>query len=168
MFNFTKIEIKHFINMKQRCCVYNSPLGWLEFKTETDKLVALHFVDQPETKDHSLTPFENEIVKQLNAYFDKKKYHFNFPLAIEGTRFQKKIWEILTQIPKGSTASYLKVAQQYGNPQAVRAVARAIGKNPLLVIIPCHRVIGSDGSLIGYSGGISKKKALLAHEGYLR
>lgn len=154
--------------MNQRRCVYNSPLGWLEFTTEADKLVSLHFVNQPQIKDQFLTPFESEIIKQLKAYFDKKNYHFDFPLAIDGTRFQNKIWQILTQIPRGSTASYLKVAQHYGNPQAVRAVAQAIGKNPVLVIIPCHRVIGSDGSLIGYSGGLAKKKALLAHEGYLR
>lgn len=154
--------------MNPRHCVYKSPLGWFEFTTQKDKLVSLRFVNQPKNNNLSLTPFENEIIKQLKAYFEQKNYRFDFPLAVVGSRFQKKIWQIITQIPKGSTVSYLKVAQYYGNPQAVRAVARAVGKNPVLIIVPCHRVIGSDGSLIGYSGGLATKKALLAHEGYLR
>lgn len=154
--------------MNPRHCVYKSPLGWVEFTTQADKLVSLRFVNQPKNNNLSLTPFENEIIKQLKAYFEQKNYRFDFPLALVGSRFQKKIWQIITQIPKGSTVSYLKVAQYYGNPQAVRAVARAVGKNPVLIIVPCHRVIGSDGSLIGYSGGLATKKALLAHEGYLR
>ncbi len=154
--------------MKKRRCTYKSPLGWIEITTEKLNIVSIHFVNQPKEKGDSLSTFESDIIKQLKFYFEKKNYHFNFPMALQGTLFQKKIWAILREIPKGSTVSYLKVAQHFGNTQAVRAVAQAIGKNPVLIMIPCHRVIGSDGSLVGYSGGLANKKALLAHEGYLR
>jgi len=153
-------------DMGQISCTYNSPLGWLEITTEKDTILSLKFVPQPKKQIPYSSLFQKEIVKQLKAYFEHKNYDFNFKLSVSGTLFQKKVWAILKEIPQGSTISYLKIAQSYGNTKAVRAVAGAISKNPILILVPCHRVVGSDGSLVGYSGGLANKKALLTHEGY--
>jgi methylated-DNA-[protein]-cysteine S-methyltransferase len=91
---------------------------------------------------------------------------FNFKMNPQGTDFQKAIWNLLKELPFGSTISYLTLSRLYGNTKAVRAVAAAIGKNPILVAIPCHRVIGSDGTLVGYSGGLDRKETLLETEGF--
>ncbi len=152
--------------MEQTSCAFKSPFGWTEITTLKQAIVALEFVQNPKNLNVSFTPFQNEIIKQLENYFDKRNYHFNFKIAAKGTSFQKKIWSLLSKVPKGSTVSYLKIAQLYGNTKAVRAIAGAISKNPVLIIIPCHRVVGSDGSLVGYSGGLENKRALLDHEGY--
>ena len=105
-----------------------------------------------------------EPVKQLNAYFAGKLRHFDVPLAPEGTPFQSQVWRALCDIPYGETTSYGALAKQIGNPKAVRAVGLANGSNPISIIIPCHRVIGSNGSLVGYGGGLPIKQALLALE----
>lgn len=152
--------------MEQTSCAFKSPFGWIEITTLKQAIVALEFVQNPKKLNVSFTSFQNEIIKQLENYFDKRNYHFNFKIAAKGTSFQKKIWSLLSKVPKGSTVSYLKIAQLYGNTKAVRAIAGAISKNPVLIIIPCHRVVGSDGSLVGYSGGLENKRALLDHEGY--
>lgn len=152
--------------MEQTSCAFKSPFGWIEITTLKQAIVALEFDQNPKNLNVSFTSFQNEIIKQLENYFDKRNYHFNFKIAAKGTSFQKKIWSLLSKVPKGSTVSYLKIAQLYGNTKAVRAIAGAISKNPVLIIIPCHRVVGSDGSLVGYSGGLENKRALLDHEGY--
>ena len=105
-----------------------------------------------------------EPVKQLHAYFAGKLRSFDLPLAPEGTSFQSQVWRALCDIPYGETASYGEIAKRIGNPKAVRAVGLANGSNPIAVIIPCHRVIGSNGSLTGYGGGLPIKQALLALE----
>lgn len=105
--------------------------------------------------------------RQLMEYFSGKRKAFDLPLAITGTGFQKKVWEELRHIPYGKTLSYLGLSRQIGNVKAIRAVGHANGQNPLAIIIPCHRVIGSDGSLTGYAGGLWRKKWLLEHEGAL-
>lgn len=109
--------------------------------------------------------FEETLYKQLEEYFAGKRKTFNIKTNIEGTPFQKDVWKILQTIPFGETWSYLKVARIMGDEKKVRAVANAIGKNPILIIVPCHRVIGSDGKLHGFSAGLDLKKQLLEVEG---
>jgi methylated-DNA-[protein]-cysteine S-methyltransferase len=105
-----------------------------------------------------------EVVTQLNDYFEGKRTEFDVLLNPQGTDFQKKVWNGLLQIPHGKTMSYLELSKQLGDVKAIRAVASANGKNPLWIIIPCHRVIGTDGSLTGYAGGLWRKKWLLELE----
>ncbi|CAN5816502.1 hypothetical protein BH11MYX2_BH11MYX2_03350 [soil metagenome] len=102
--------------------------------------------------------------KQLAEYFASKRSTFDLPLAPDGTDFQRKVWRALETIPFGETWSYGELAKRIGNPTASRAVGAANGQNPLWIIVPCHRVIGADGSLTGYAGGMTAKKWLLAHE----
>lgn len=106
--------------------------------------------------------------QELGAYFRGELHKFTFPLRFEGTDFQKRVWRALLEIPYGKTLSYLELARQLGDEKAVRAVAAANGKNPLWIVVPCHRVIGSDGSLTGYAGGLWRKKWLLEHEGAIK
>ncbi len=103
-------------------------------------------------------------VNQLNEYFAGKRTNFDLPLKPKGTAFQQKVWQALLEIPFGKTMSYLELSKKLGDIKAIRAVAAANGKNPLWIIIPCHRVIGSDGSLTGYAGGLRRKEWLLRHE----
>ena len=105
-----------------------------------------------------------EPARQLQQYFEGKRNEFNIKLNPSGTGFQKKVWQELAKIPFGKTVSYLDIAKQLGDPKCIRAAASANGKNPLWVVIPCHSVIGSDGSLTGYAGGLWRKKWLLDHE----
>ena len=111
---------------------------------------------------------EGDILKKAAAYFAKDLRDFNLPLDPEGTTFQLEVWAALREIPYGETISYLDLAKAVGNPNAVRAVGLANGKNPLSIIVPCHRVIGSDGKLVGYGGGLPIKDALLKLEGALQ
>ena len=104
-------------------------------------------------------------VRQLTEYFDGQRKEFNLQLNPRGTEFQKRVWQHLSSIPYGSTVSYMTMAKDLGDVKAIRAVAAANGKNPLWVVLPCHRVLGSDGSLTGYAGGLWRKQWLLEHEG---
>ena len=112
-------------------------------------------------------PFLMEAVRQLRAYFARKLRDFDLPLDMQGTAFQKRVWKELEKIPYGETRSYMQVAVAAGAPQAVRAVGAANGSNPVPIVVPCHRVIGSDGKLTGYGGGLPLKKRLLELEGAL-
>ena len=105
-----------------------------------------------------------EAVTQLNDYFEGKRTDFDFKLNPKGTEFQQKVWKGLLEIPFGKTMSYLELSKKLGDVKAIRAVASANGKNPLWIVVPCHRVIGTDGSLTGYAGGLWRKKWLLEHE----
>lgn len=107
-------------------------------------------------------------VIELREYFDAKRTDFSFKLNPKGTNFQQKVWHELLNIPFGKTCSYLSLSKKLGDVKAIRAVASANGKNPLWIVIPCHRVIGSDGSLTGYAGGLWRKKWLLEHENPLK
>lgn len=118
-------------------------------------------VDEMEKKETELI---KEAVKQLNEYLDGKRKEFDIPLTPEGTEFQKKVWNELINIPFGVTMSYKEIAEKIGNPKAARAVGMANNKNPILVIVPCHRVIGSNGALVGYACGLDVKKELLKIE----
>jgi methylated-DNA-[protein]-cysteine S-methyltransferase len=105
-----------------------------------------------------------EVIRQLQAYFRGELKEFDLPLAMEGTEFQLRVWNALRGIPYGETISYAQLAERIGNPKAVRAVGLANGSNPIPIIVPCHRVIGSDGSLTGFGGGLSTKRMLLELE----
>lgn len=105
-----------------------------------------------------------ECVSQLREYFDGQRNHFDFKLNPQGTDFQQRVWQELLNIPFGKTMSYLDLSKKLGDVKAIRAVASANGKNPLWIVVPCHRVIGTDGSLTGYAGGLWRKKWLLEHE----
>ena len=105
-----------------------------------------------------------EAVLQLNDYFKGKRTDFNFKLNPQGTEFQQRVWKSLLEIPFGKTVSYMDITKKLGDVKAIRAVASANGKNPLWIVIPCHRVIGTNGSLTGYAGGLWRKKWLLEHE----
>lgn len=106
----------------------------------------------------------HKTIQQLEEYFDEKRTDFDIPLLMIGTDFQQTVWNALIQIPYGKTASYLELSRKLGNEKAIRAVATANGANAISVIVPCHRIIGSDGSLVGYAGGLAAKKKLLKLE----
>lgn len=106
----------------------------------------------------------DEACRQLQEYFQGQRHHFTLPLAPVGTPFQQRVWQALQQIPYGTTCTYQALAQYLGNPAAARAIGAANGRNPIAIIIPCHRLIGSDGRLRGYAGGLTLKQRLLEHE----
>ena len=146
-----------------------SPVGPLLLAGDADALRLLSF----ESSKHAAPPQADwkedrapfaEVIRQLQAYFRGELREFDVPLALEGTDFQRRVWNALRGISYGETISYLQLAERIGNPKAVRAVGLANGSNPIPIIVPCHRVIGSDGSLTGFGGGISTKKKLLELE----
>lgn len=141
-----------------------SPVGILEIKGDHKGLAAVTFLDAEEMPSDSIPEVLKPAVRQLEEYFNNSRKDFDLQLAPEGTAFQKKVWERLQTIPFGKTTSYQKMANELGDPKVIRAAASANGKNPIAIIIPCHRVIGSDGSLTGYAGGLHRKKWLLEHE----
>lgn len=116
---------------------------------------------EPQWNPDALAP----VVGQLREYFSRLRHRFDLPLDLRGTPFQRRVWEELCSIPYGRTVSYGEVARRIGNPKALRAVGRAVGANPVPIIVPCHRVVGADGSLVGYGGGPELKLALLRLEG---
>jgi len=141
--------------------LYQSPLGPMYFIEEDENLIEAGFGDRTET---SSTPLLKEAIRQMDAYFHHALIEFDLPLRAMGTEFQMKVWQALQTIPYGETCSYRDIAQIVGNIKAVRAVGGANNKNPIPIIIPCHRVIGKNGKLVGYSGGLDKKAWLLAFE----
>lgn len=147
----------------------NSPVGDIELAVANEGVVSVLFVNtlkkaliRHETSPH---PLLIETETQLSAYFNKTLTHFDLPFSFEGTVFQKRVWNQLMEIPFGKTISYLELAKQLGDKKCIRAAASANGKNPISIIIPCHRVIGSGGKLVGYSGDLERKSFLLTHEG---
>ncbi len=148
-----------------RYYIHTTRIGPFRLGMEKDRLVSLDFPPF-ETNSGPAEGFE-AIIEQLDAYLDGRLKRFSLPLEPRGTPFQQRVWQALLTIPWGETRSYLQVAQAVNNPKGVRAVAQAIGKNPIGVIIPCHRVIGKDGSLTGFGGGLPMKATLLRLEGVL-
>ncbi len=143
----------------------NTPVGILELKGDAKGLASVLFKDAENVVVSAKIPKElNDAVLQLQEYFEGNRKEFNLKLSLEGTDFQKRVWEELQQIPFGKTTSYQQMANTLGDPKVIRAAASANGKNPISIIIPCHRVIGSDGSLTGYAGGLHRKKWLLEFE----
>ncbi|MEZ4857261.1 MAG: methylated-DNA--[protein]-cysteine S-methyltransferase [Flavobacteriaceae bacterium] len=145
-----------------------SPIGVLVLKGSKESLLSVSFCDVPKKKSKDIPQILVETMTQLTEYFEGKRTAFNLPLKPQGTPFQKKVWTQLQQIPYGKTSSYQEMANTLGDPKVIRAAAAANGKNPIAIIIPCHRVIGSDGSLTGYAGGLHRKKWLLQHESPLK
>lgn len=140
-----------------------TPLGIAKISGDRQGISEISIADQGEVSAE-IPLFLEQAVSEIVEYFSGKRRHFTFKLNPKGTEFQQKVWESLLKIPFGTTVSYLKLAQALGNPKAIRAVAAANGKNPLWIVVPCHRVIGSDGSLTGYAGGLGRKKWLLEFE----
>ena len=142
----------------------NTPLGFTEIQGDENGISKIHVMNEDVEISTKIPEELKEAVLQLQDYFDGKRTTFTFPLNPSGTDFQKKVWDELLHIPFGKTCSYLDLSKKLGDVKAIRAVASANGKNPLWIVIPCHRVIGSDGSLTGYAGGLWCKKWLLEHE----
>ena len=147
-----------------KTCIIKSPLGFTKIIGDEDGIASVTILNSEE-KVTDIIPVELEdCVIQLMEYFEGSRKQFDLKVNPMGTDFQKRVWELLSQIPYGKTISYLELSKQLGDVKAIRAVANANGKNPLWIITPCHRVIGSDGSLTGYAGGLHRKQWLLEHE----
>ena len=150
-------------------CVMQSPVGRVLLAGNARALTHLSFQDgrhpiEPDPRwTYSEKPFQQPI-RQLKEYFSGKRKAFTITLAPQGTPFQQRVWQALRTIPYGRTLSYGQIAKAIGKPKAARAVGAANGQNPVSIIVPCHRVIGSNGKLVGYGGGLSIKEALLVHE----
>lgn len=143
----------------------DSPLGKIKIIGDADAIKMVSFIDREERETEGVLPLTvRNCKKQLKEYFQGKRKEFNVPLAPEGTDFQKEVWGTLVDIPFGVTSTYAKQSVKLGDIKKIRAVGSANGKNPIAVIVPCHRVIGTDGSLTGYAGGLDKKEWLLRHE----
>jgi len=145
-------------------CIINSPIGFTKIVGNEDGIASVTVLDSEEKVTDIIPESLEDCVFQLNEYFKGDREVFDLKLNPYGTAFQKKVWKFLEQIPFGKTVSYLDLSKQLGDVKAIRAVASANGKNPIWIIIPCHRVVGSDGSLTGYAGGFHRKQWLLEHE----
>ena len=140
-----------------------TPLGIATIKGDENGISQISVSDAGEVSNAIPTVLQ-ESVTQLNDYFEGKRTDFDFELNPKGTEFQQKVWKSLLDIPYGKTRTYLEQSKILGDVKAIRAVASANGKNPLWIVVPCHRVIGTDGSLTGYAGGLWRKKWLLEYE----
>ena len=148
-----------------------SPLGLLEICGTEQHLTSILFVESKFRPKLQRTASEGEpprpvldCQRQLQEYFEGKRLVFDLPILPQGTDFQEKIWRLLLEIPFGQTLSYLELSRRYGDEKAIRAVGTANGANPISIVVPCHRVIGSDGKLVGYGGDVWRKEWLLKHE----
>lgn len=144
--------------------IINTPLGLTEIQGDENGISKIYIRDEDVEITSKIPSKLKNAVIQLQEYFEGKRTHFTFLLHPSGTEFQKKVWQELLNIPFGKTCSYLELSKKLGDVKAIRAVAAANGKNPLWIVVPCHRVIGADGSLTGYAGGLWRKKWLLEHE----
>lgn len=142
---------------------FNSPLGITKIVGDANGISEISVSDEGEVSV-SIPKELKQAVIQLQEYFEGKRNDFNLNLNPKGTEFQQRVWQELLNIPFGKTLSYLELSKKLGDVKAIRAVAAANGKNPLWIVVPCHRVIGTDGSLTGYAGGLGRKKWLLEHE----
>lgn len=152
---------------------YSSPIGLLEIKADEEVITAILFVNTwkgPKLDESLLQPnpeksiIAERCIQQLDEYFEGKRFVFDFPFKQAGTAFQTKVWDSLLDIPYNKTISYLELSKKTGNVKAIRAVGTTNGKNQLCIVVPCHRVIGTNGSLVGYGGDLWRKKWLLEHE----
>jgi methylated-DNA-[protein]-cysteine S-methyltransferase len=159
--------------MNSEIAYYRSPIGVLEIRSADDAITHILFTNSwkgstiDETKIDFTEPNSSIIkmcIKELNEYFGGERTTFSFPVKHEGTEFQQTVWKELTNIPYGRTISYLELSKRIGNAKAIRAVGTTNGNNSICIVVPCHRVIGSNGDLIGYGGDLWRKKWLLDHE----
>lgn len=152
--------------------IIHSPLGEILIVANLDNLISVKFLEteslEVQLLARSSSYVENPIIeetdRQLNEYFNKKRESFALPLERSGSSFQNEVWDMLKLIPFGQTVSYKELAENLGNPLKIRAAANANGKNPFMIIVPCHRVIGTTGKLVGYAGGLDRKRWLIIHE----
>ncbi|MFA7421429.1 MAG: methylated-DNA--[protein]-cysteine S-methyltransferase [Melioribacteraceae bacterium] len=142
----------------------NSPVGLLEITGSDEAINRVSFIEEKFDSKFQTNSYLQECAKQLEEYFNGGRKEFELNLEPKGTEFQKKVWNELLKVPYGYTKSYLFISKMIGDTLAIRAAAKANGQNPIAIIIPCHRIIGSDGSLTGYAGGLWRKKWLLEHE----
>ncbi|WP_018248771.1 methylated-DNA--[protein]-cysteine S-methyltransferase [Orenia marismortui] len=151
------------VNLKNNVAYFDSPIGLLEIQSAQEEIISLDFIKERRYEE-KLDPLLLESKKQLQAYFNGERREFDLPLRINGTRFQNKVWKELIKIPYGRTSSYKDIAVATGNANAYRAVGNANNKNNIAIIIPCHRVVGSTGTIGGYGAGVWRKEWLLEHE----
>jgi len=147
-----------------KSAVINTPLGHTLIEGDIHGISSIKVFDEDLILSDVIPEELQECASQLKEYFHDSRTNFSFELNPTGTEFQKSVWNALTDIPYGKTISYMDLSKKLGDVKAIRAVANANGKNPLWIVVPCHRVIGSDGSLTGYAGGLHRKKWLLEHE----
>lgn len=157
------------------CTTYDSPLGHMLLAATDAGLAGVWFIGQRhgpvdvEWREDASHPVLRDAVAQLAAYFAGERTAFDLPLDLQaGTAFQRSVWQALLAIPPGGTTSYAELGRRLGRPQAARAVGAAVGRNPISIVVPCHRVLGTGGALTGYAGGLERKTALLRLEGVLR
>ena len=143
---------------------YTSPVGDLMITSHAGKITGVEFHSGPKG-DPQITPVIEQCILELDEYFFRGRKFFNVDIAFSGSDFQNKVWTELLSIPYGKTMSYLELAIRVGDINSVRAVGLANGQNPIAILVPCHRVIGKDGELVGYGGGLDRKTWLLQHEG---
>lgn len=144
--------------------IIHTPVGYCLIEGDADGVCKIWVLNEEQAVSEAIPKELQESVQQLREYFAGNRRSFDFKLNPAGTDFQKKVWKELLEIPFGKTMSYHELSVKLGDVKAIRAVAAANGKNPLWIVVPCHRVIGSDGSLTGYAGGLWRKKWLLEHE----
>ena len=144
-----------------------SPVGDLIIESENDKIITLGFLRRDKAVE-TLTPVIDLCISELEEYFSGRRKFFSFEMDLRGTDFQVKVWNELLNIPFGKTISYEELAIRIGNIKSIRAVGLANGQNPIAIVVPCHRVIGKSGDLVGYGGGLDKKIWLLQHEGAMQ
>ncbi len=142
----------------------NTPLGTAKIEGDADGIAIIKLLKTTITPTSVIPEVLADAVYQLQEYFNGDRENFDLKLNPSGTEFQKRVWTALKDIPFGKTFSYLQLSKKLGDVKAIRAVASANGKNPIWIVVPCHRVIGSDGSLTGYAGGLHQKRWLLDHE----
>ncbi len=143
---------------------YDTKIGKLTINAERDRLVYVGLTPPPKDAAQGKNELTDEAAKQITEYLRGERKVFELPISLDGTDFQKKVWEALLFIPYGEVRSYKDIAEYIGQPKACRAVGEANNKNPLMIIVPCHRVIGADKKLVGYGGGLALKKLLLETE----
>jgi len=143
-----------------------SEIGLIEVGATESQILSVEFVEhcRPEYEPH---PMVREGVRQIREYMSGERREFDLPLGLYGTDFQQQVWRQVLTVPYGQASTYQEIADAIGNPRAVRAVGAANGRNPLPLLVPCHRIIGRDGQLVGYGGGLWRKEWLLRHEGDL-
>ena len=144
-----------------------SPIGELLLVSDGAALTGLYMEPHPVIESAGEDGIVRETARQLHEYFAGERTTFDLPLRLEGTTFQKQVWNALCEVPFGETISYAELARRVGNPKACRAVGLANGRNPIGIVVPCHRVIGANGTLTGYGGGLERKKFLLELEAQL-
>lgn len=154
-----------------RWCHCDTRLGRVRLAARGGTLVGLWFVGQKhdvppgdDWREAPGDPLLRDAARQVRDYFDGRRDRFELEVAPEGTAFQQRVWRAIAKVPVGRTASYADLARRIGSPRSVRAVGAAVARNPVSVVVPCHRIVGSDGSLTGYAGGLERKRALLALE----